>query len=85
MSIQKWHVGKLIILWAWGGGGAVLALSDFMSRSVGSAPLLHLIEIVSVVLVFLLLSCLTWHWLSGREKTDTAPGQPHSKEEARET
>ena len=81
MSIQKWHAGKLIILWAWGGGLAVLALTDFMSRAVDSAPLLHLIEILFVALVLLFLSWLTWHWLSGKE--DAAPAQPHTEDDAR--
>lgn len=67
MSIRKWHAGKLIILWAWGGLVAALALTDFLSRPVQSAPLLHLFELLLVLLCLLLLSAVTWYWLGGKE------------------
>jgi hypothetical protein len=69
MSIRKWHPGKLIILWAWGGILAALALTDFQSRPVWSAPILHLVEFVFTLFVLLLLSGVTWYWLGGKERT----------------
>jgi hypothetical protein len=82
MSIQKWHAGKLIILWAWGVGGAIIALSDFMTRPVESATLLHLVEIVIVITTLLLLSALTWHWLSGKESSCAVSEEAHTDEDA---
>jgi hypothetical protein len=67
MSIRRWHVGKLIIVWAWGCIAAALALTDFLTRPVFSAPLLHLFELMFVVLCALALSGITWHWLGGKE------------------
>jgi hypothetical protein len=67
MVVRKWHPGKLIILWAWGGGAAALALTRFLSRPVNDAPTEHLVELVFVVLALLALSGVTWHWLGGRE------------------
>ncbi len=67
MSIQKWHVGKLIILWVWGGLGAALVLTDFLSRPVQAAPATHLLEFLFAALVLLALSAITWHWLGGKE------------------
>ena len=67
MSIRKWHPGKLIILWVWGGTITALALTDFLTRPVGSAPLLHLFEFTFTVVVLLALSSVTWYWLGGKE------------------
>jgi len=67
MAIRKWHPGKLIILWTWGGVAGALALTDFLTRPVSSAPLVHLLEFGFVLLVLVALSTITWHWLGGRE------------------
>jgi hypothetical protein len=67
MSIRKWHPAKLIILWAWGGTAVALALTDFLTRSVSSAPLLHLFEFAFVLLILFVLSGITWYWLGGKE------------------
>ncbi len=67
MSIRKWHPGKLIIIWTWGGLIAAFALNDFLSRPVRSSPLTHLFELAFVVLSLLALSGVTWYWLGGRE------------------
>lgn len=66
MSIRKWHVGKLVILWAWGGTFAGLVLTTFESSSVASSPLLHLCELMFVLAVALTLSAITWRWLGDR-------------------
>ncbi|QNI33892.1 hypothetical protein H7849_08290 [Alloacidobacterium dinghuense] len=71
MSIQKWHVGKLIILWSWGGVIAALALTDFTTRPVNSAPGLHLIELLIVLIILVALSAVSWHWLGGKESDST--------------
>ncbi len=67
MSIRKWHPGKLIILWAWGGVPAAIAFTSFLHGDVQSGPLTHLIELVFALLVVLLLSGVTWYWLGGKE------------------
>jgi hypothetical protein len=67
MRIRKWHVGKLIILWAWGSIVTAFALTDFLGTTVQSAPLLHLFEFILVFGILLILSGFTWHWLGGKE------------------
>ena len=67
MAIQKWHPGKLMILWAWGGVGGALALTRFLSRPVEDSPVEHLVEFILILLALLALSAITWHWLGGRE------------------
>jgi hypothetical protein len=67
MAIRKWHPGKLIILWVWGGIALAFALTDFLGRSVQESPLLHLFEIIIVLAGLLLLTGITWHWLGGKE------------------
>lgn len=55
------------MLWAWGGMLVALALTDFVARPVGSAPLVHLFELAFVLLILIALSCVTWYWLGGKE------------------
>ncbi len=72
MSVRNWHYGKLIILWAWGGLGASLALLDFQNRPVEAGPFRHLFEILFVLIVLVGLSAITWHWLGDRPRVDSA-------------
>jgi hypothetical protein len=67
MSIRKWHWGKLIILWCWGGLVAALALTHFMGAPVADTPLLHGSELIFVIVTLLVLSAITWHWLGSKE------------------
>lgn len=67
MAIRNWHPGKLIMLWAWGGLVAGLILTDFMGRPVGSAPVSHLLEFAVTLIILVVLSALTWHWLGGKD------------------
>jgi hypothetical protein len=69
MSIQKWHPGKLIILWSWGGTAAALALTGFLGSPVRSAPVLHLFELLFILFTFITLSAITWHWFGGKESS----------------
>src|SRR5882757_3694182 len=68
LSISKWHPGKLIILWSWGALLAALALTTFLATPVDRSPLVHLGAFLVAILILILLSSLTWKWLSGREK-----------------
>jgi hypothetical protein len=67
MSVRKWHTGKLIILWAWGGIIVGLILTDFMTHPVQQAPMLRAVEFLAILLIPLILSGVTWHWLGGKE------------------
>lgn len=68
MAVRRWHPGKLIIIWTWGGVIAGLLLTDFMSRPVSLAPMLHLIELLTSGALLIALSGVTWYWLGGREQ-----------------
>jgi hypothetical protein len=63
-----------MILWAWGVVAAALAITDFMTRSVQSAPLLHLFELSFVLIILVALTGLTWHWLGGKESIEAESG-----------
>jgi heme/copper-type cytochrome/quinol oxidase subunit 4 len=67
MAVRKWHSGKLVILWAWGGVGAALAMTRFLSGATADSPLEHLLALVFTLLVLILLTVITWWWLGGRE------------------
>jgi hypothetical protein len=71
MSIRRWHWGKLIILWAWGGAASLLAMTDFQVTPVEQGPVRHLVELLFAVAVLLLLSVLTWRWLGDRVLTES--------------
>jgi hypothetical protein len=67
MPVTKWHAGKLIILWAWGGLFAGLALTIFLTGDVVSSPITHLVALLAALLFLIVLSAITWKWLGGRE------------------
>jgi hypothetical protein len=67
MAVRNWHYGKLIILWSWGGLFAVLLMTHFMGSPVNVSPISHLTEFVAVFLILMVLSWVTWKWLSGKE------------------
>lgn len=67
MAIGKWHLGKLIILWAWGAALACLLLTDFLRSPVESSPYRHLFEFLILLLTLLTLSAVTWRWLGSKE------------------
>jgi hypothetical protein len=67
MGIRRWHKGKLIILWAWGGCVGALVFTDFLSTSVPASPLRHAAEFLITLLIFLVLSVITWRWLGDRD------------------
>jgi hypothetical protein len=69
MRIKRWHAGKLIILWSWGGLIAAFALIEFQSGPVSASPLLHLVCFCIAAGVLIALSVITWLWLSGKEGT----------------
>jgi hypothetical protein len=67
MRIQKWHPGKLIILWSWGGISSALALTGFLGSPVNASPVVHLLELLFVLFALISLSVITWCWFGGRE------------------
>lgn len=67
MPIRRWHAGKLVILWAWGGLVAALLLTQFLGEPARSTPLLHLFELAGSLLVLIALSVVSWRWLGGKE------------------
>jgi uncharacterized membrane protein len=64
-SLQKWHVGKIGMLWGW---GVVLMLvaADYLAKQ--QNPSLGFLLIGIFVGIPLVLSVVTWRWLSGKEK-----------------
>ena len=66
--IQRWHWGKVAMLWAWGGAVGVLLLTDFLTRPI--EPVLSTITGLGTVVIVLSLSVLTWVWLGSKESPD---------------
>lgn len=64
MDVKNWHVGKLVILWAWGIvviGIALQVLEKIKHFTTG------FIVIGAIFVIPIVLSVITWKWLSGRE------------------
>jgi len=70
MRIKRWHAGKLIILWVWGGLLGAVLLHGFEKSS--GATLDASLEFLAVILLLLVLSCVTWIWLGERPESATA-------------
>jgi hypothetical protein len=65
MAIQKWHVGKLVLLWAWG----IFACAILIRVIAGTTDALPGFFLVGAVLAILIvLSVITWKWFGDREQ-----------------
>jgi len=64
MAIKKWHVGKVILLWAWGVVLCTLALQ--ILKSTGNF-VVGFIVIGALIVLPVSLSVITWKWLSAKE------------------
>jgi len=71
VSIQHWHWGKIVILWAWGGLLVALLLAKFLSQNAEIAPTASLLSFVGSLLILCALTVVTWLWLGGKENSPT--------------
>lgn len=62
--IKNWHYGKIVLLWVWGVAISFLSFNFLQSTEsfVFGFPLILLIVVIPIVL-----SIITWKWLSGKE------------------
>jgi hypothetical protein len=69
MAIKTWHVGKIVMLWAW--GIAVIFVDLHLLQQFKSFLTEHVLTGFSVLAILLLvplaLSILTWRWFSAKE------------------
>ena len=72
MSIQRWHWGKIAILWAWGGLVVALLLTRFLSQKAEIDPAVSSVSFFGSVLILGALTIVTWLWLGGK---DDAPNE----------
>ena len=83
MSIRKWHHGKLIVLWSWGGLLCAIALTDIKTARVDEWTLFRLCELLVVLALLVTLSVITWIWLGGKEEShhssEGSKADPESK------
>jgi hypothetical protein len=65
MAIRKWHIGKIVLLWAWG-IALCLGLIQIITKTENFVPGFILIGALLTILVTL--SVITWKWLGGKEQ-----------------
>ena len=69
MAIRKWHVGKIILLWAWGVVlCAIIVLTIIGTKEWAPGPGLGLMLILTLLTILIALSVITWKWLGGKEQ-----------------
>ena len=66
LQIQKWHYGKMIILWAWVSVIVEMLLVLARDKDSGSIPVV--LERFAAFVFVLALSVVTWIWLGGKEQ-----------------
>jgi hypothetical protein len=64
MAIRRWHVGKIVLLWAWGIFLSV-GVIQVVVRTTNFVPGFLLIGVL--LAIPLTLSVITWKWLGGKE------------------
>ena len=65
--IRRWHWGKLVILWSWGGSLSGLFLTAFLTLLPARDPGPATFTLLASLTILLALSSITWVWLGGRE------------------
>ncbi len=65
--IQRWHWGKIAILWAWGGLMAALLLAKFVSQKAAADPLASSLSFLGSLLILVGLTIVTWIWLGRKD------------------
>ena len=87
MAVARWHYGKIVLLWIW---GVVLMWIVFTSIQALRHPqsvmqLIFDFSLLAVLAVIpLLLSIVTWKWLSGKEAEATAVVKEEPKDQSAE-
>jgi hypothetical protein len=67
VSIRRWHWGKIVIVWAWGGVLVGLLLTNFLSSPATQSPARSTVTFLGSLGILVALTALTWTWLGGRE------------------
>jgi hypothetical protein len=69
MRIGTWHVGKIVMLWAWGAATIIVVLHVLKEYEAGlKEHVLVGFSLLSLLLIIpMSLSVLTWRWFSGKE------------------
>lgn len=68
-SIRRWHWGKIVMLWAWGGTVVALLLGGFLSSPASDSPVFSTFALLASLALLIGLSLLTWTWLGGKERS----------------
>lgn len=68
MRIRRWHWGKIVILWAWGGIVVAMLLARFLSQKADVDPGSSLLSFIGSILILGGLTAVTWVWLGGKEE-----------------
>ena len=71
MSIKRWHWGKIVILWAWGGFLVALLVTRFLSQKAEVDPAVSSLSFFGSVLILGALTIVTWLWLGGKDDAPT--------------
>jgi hypothetical protein len=71
LQVRRWHWGKIVILWAWGGLLVAMLLTRFLSQRAEVDPTVSLLSFVGSVLILGVLTIVTWLWLGGKDDAST--------------
>lgn len=69
MTIRRWHYGKLILLWAWGGVALFLGI-ELLAAMSAERFVVGTILVLALLAIPVFLSVVTWKWLGGKEAED---------------
>ena len=68
MRLRRWHWGKIVILWGWGGLLVALLLTRFLSQNAELDPTVASISFLGSLLILGALTIVTWLWLGGKDQ-----------------
>jgi hypothetical protein len=65
--VRRWHWGKIVIVWAWGGLFTALLLGAFVSGPAAANPGFATFALFTSLALLIALTSMTWIWLGGKE------------------
>jgi hypothetical protein len=67
VSVRRWHWGKIVIVWAWGGVIAGLLFTNFLASPADQSPVRSIVSFAGGIAILAGLTAVTWRWLGGKE------------------
>jgi hypothetical protein len=68
VTVRRWHWGKIVILWSWGGLIVALLLTKFLRQDAAIDPAGSTVSFLGSLAILAGLTVVTWIWLGAKDQ-----------------